>query len=273
MVSAAKLRKAQDAIIMIHPYGEKLSELLSNIKIQVNKTLDPYTEKRSEEKILIVLVTSNRGLCGAFNLNSAKKAIELVNDKFKEQFERENVDIACIGKKGADYLKNKGYKIHSLDQELTEKVTFEKAFKFSESLMSEYSEGNYDRIELIFNRFKNAAVQRLSVETFLPLSLHVNEDEEKEENKPESEEYIFEPSIDYIIQELIPLFLKTQFYQVLLEASASEHGARMTAMHKASDNADKITRELKLNYNKARQSLITNELIEIVSGADALGKA
>ncbi len=269
MVSAAKLRRAQDSIITLKPYSDELMEILDRIRGYVADTKNPFTEKRPVNKVLIILVTSNRGLCGSFNLNSSKKVIELLNNEFSKQFKNGNTEIICVGKKGADYLKIKGYKVSSVNHELLEKPDPDKVFSFIESTMNKFESCDIDHVELVFNKFKNAAVQRLVSETFLPLYI---EPTDKDEEVTNAIEYIFEPDKDHLIRNLIPLIIKILFYSALLESSASEHGARMTAMHKASDNAEKLIRELKLNYNKARQSLITNELIEIVSGADALRK-
>ncbi len=268
MVSAAKLRRVQDAIIMMKPYCDELMEIFDRIGGYVLQTNNPFTEKRPVNSVLIILVTSNRGLCGSFNLNSAKRAIELINKEFSKQHKSGNTEIICIGKKGADYLRLKGYNIKSVNQELLEKPSPDKTFSFIEPIMRKFENREFDRVVVVCNKFKNAAVQRLVSETFLPINIDPPEDVENNNDN----EYILEPSKDYLVQSLIPLVLKTKFYSALLNSSASEHGARMTAMHKASDNADKLTRELKLNYNKARQSHITNELIEIVSGADALNK-
>ena len=271
MVSAAKLRKAQDAIIQMRPYAWKLHEILKHCQMCMPKKETPYYSHRKLKKALIVIIGSNRGLCGAFNINVAKKAIDLTNKQYRKLSAKKMVDIYCIGKKAEDYLKAKGYSIAQTRHDLVDELSFEYTIPFIQSLLDSFTGGDYDRIEIIYNQFKNAAVQIITHETFLPISLP-EEFCTPEEMDLAKHTYIIEPSEDFIVGRLMPKVLKTEFYKALLESAASEFGARMTSMHKATDNADQLIKELRMQYNKARQSSITNEIIEIVSGAEALKK-
>jgi F-type H+-transporting ATPase subunit gamma len=259
MVSAAKLKKAQDAITAMRPYAEKLTELLQN----VSATLDgdaggEYTSQREVNKVLIVAITSNRGLAGAFNSNIIKQAKEVA-----ESYSGKQVDVFAIGKKGNDILR-KTHTVIENKSEIFDELTFERVSQIAEALTDKFVTGEYDKIELIYNQFKNAATQIVQVEQFLPLA-------PIQSNIPASTgEYIFEPSKEEIVLTLIPKSLKTQLYKAIRDSFASEHGARMTAMHKATDNATELRNQLKLTYNKARQAAITNEILEIVGGAEAL---
>ena len=259
MVSAAKLKKAQDAITAMRPYAEKLTELLQN----VSATLDgdaggEYTSQREVNKVLIVAITSNRGLAGAFNSNIIKQAKEVA-----ESYSGKQVDVFAIGKKGNDILR-KTHTVIENKSEVFDELTFERVSQIAEALTDKFVTGEYDKIELIYNQFKNAATQIVQVEQFLPLA-------PIQSNIPASTgEYIFEPSKEEIVLTLIPKSLKTQLYKAIRDSFASEHGARMTAMHKATDNATELRNQLKLTYNKARQAAITNEILEIVGGAEAL---
>ena len=259
MVSAAKLKKAQDAITAMRPYAEKLTELLQN----VSATLDgdaggEYTTQREINKVLIVAITSNRGLAGAFNTNVIKQAKEVADSYAGKQ-----VDIFAIGKKGNDILRKTNNVIENKN-EIFDLLTFENVAVIADSLTEKFIAGDYDKIEIIYNQFKNAATQIVQVEQFLPLA-------PIKSDKPASTgDYIFEPSKEEIVLTLIPKSLKTQLYKAIRDSFASEHGARMTAMHKATDNATELRNQLKLTYNKARQAAITNEILEIVGGAEAL---
>lgn len=264
MVSAAKLKKAQDAILQIRPYADKLHQILTSISASLDNVEDSvYTQAREPENILIILVTSNRGLCGGFNTNITKKAVELVHAKYTRQLKLGKVDFMSIGKQGARQLKYQNLKVATEENELFDALTFENASAIATKAMQAFENGDYDRIELVYNQFKNAAVQIQTTEQFLPIEM------EEEENNTNFD-FIYEPSKENIIQELIPRSLKIQFYKALLDSHAAEHGARMTAMHQATDNATELIGSLTLEYNKARQSSITGEILEIVSGAEAL---
>ncbi len=271
MVSAAKLRKAQDAIIQMRPYAQKLHHILEHCQMCMPNKETPYYSHRELKRVLLVVIGSNRGLCGAFNINVAKKAIEVANYDYKEQFKAGSLDIACIGKKAEDYLKSKNYEVAATRHDLVDNLSFENSLPYIQELIDSFTGETYDRIELIYNTFKNAAVQILTYETFLPLSIP-QEFCTPEEIEQARHTYIIEPSGDFLMERLMPKVLKTEFFKALLESSASEYGARMTSMHKATDNAEKLIKELRMQYNKARQSSITNEIIEIVGGAEALKK-
>ena len=265
MVSAAKLKRAQDAILQIRPYADKLHHILMTISASLKSSEDSiYTKPRDPEKVLIVLLSSNRGLCGGFNASISKKAVELVRNKYKEQLRKGNVKILCIGKQGQRQMIHREMPVTGNKNELFDELSFENVSEVASELMKWFREGTYDRIELVYNQFKNAAVQIQTTEQYLPVEMEI------EEEKQSMVDYIYEPSKEYIIQELIPKSLKIQFYKAMLDSNAAEHGARMTAMHQATDNATGLLGELTLQYNKARQATITNEILEIVSGAEAL---
>nr|WP_321353597.1 ATP synthase F1 subunit gamma [uncultured Draconibacterium sp.] len=264
MVSAAKLKKAQDAILQIRPYADKLHQILTSLSASLENVEDSvYTQSRTPEKVLLILVSSNRGLCGGFNANITKKAVEVAHSKYAQQLNLGNVDFMCIGKQGARQLKHRGYNVVADENELFDNLSFENVSRVAEECMKSFADKHYDRIELVYNQFKNAAVQVQAAEQFLPV--------EMEEAAEESNfDFIYEPSKEHIIEELIPRSLKIQFYKALLDSNAAEHGARMTAMHQATDNATELIGSLTLEYNKARQASITGEILEIVSGAEAL---
>lgn len=266
MVSAAKLRKAQNAVQQMRPYAQKLNEIFQNVSSGLDSVDDiVYARQREVNKVAIVVITSNGGLCGAFNTNVVKQAITLAKEKYSNQLELGNVHFYCIGKKGAEQLKSRGYNVTQNFNELYTKMTYEKVSAVATSFMDKFVAGEYDSVELVYNKFKNAASQALATEKFLPIDLSL-----KSESASLNNDYIFEPSKEFIIRELVPQSLRIKFYRTLLESIASEHGARMTAMHKATDNASEFIKALKLEYNKARQASITNEILEIVSGANAL---
>lgn len=259
MVSAAKLKKAQDAITNMRPYANKLTELLQNLSATLDgDTGSVYATKREVEKVLIVAITSNRGLCGAFNTNIIKKAILISEEKYANQ----EVSMLTIGKKGHDILV-KNQSIFSNENDIYEHLTFEKTAEIAQSIMDAYATGKFDRIDLVYNHFKNAGNQIPTQEQFLPI-------ESAKEASNANTDYIFEPSKEVIVNTLIPKSLKMQLYKAIRDSYASEHGARMTAMHKATDNAGELREELTLSYNKARQAAITGEILEIVGGASAL---
>lgn len=267
MVAASKLRKAQNAILSMRPYAQKLHNIMQDLSNDLNGSDEGvYATDRGDNKVLIVTVTSNRGLCGAFNANIVKSAVNLIEDKYAEQYEKGNVNLMCIGKKGADGLISAGYKPISIIIDVFDHLSFENTVLIAEELMQLFLDKKYDKIILIYNQFKNAAVQLLQEEQFLPI-VKSGENDNKEESKAN---YIFEPSKGEILEVLVPKAIKVQLYKALLDSFASEHGARMTAMHQATENADEMIKDLKLTYNKARQASITNEILEIVGGAEAL---
>ena len=269
MVSAAKLRKAQDSIVRMRPYAEKLNEILTIVSSNLDSDIEnKYAVRKNKERILIVVITSNRGLCGGFNSNVVKRTTELLTQKYEEFSQKGKVDVVAIGKKGIDGLKAKGIKVSRGYIELYDGLSFTLVTEITQCILDGYTEGIYDHVELVYNQFKNAAVQTLVTEQFLPVKkLETNDIQTlKGEFRPW---YIFEPSMQEIADKIIPQSLKIQFYKAILDSVASEQGARMTAMHKATDNAGVLIRELKLQYNQARQTSITNEILEIVSGANA----
>jgi F-type H+-transporting ATPase subunit gamma len=259
MVSAAKLKKAQDAITAMRPYAEKLTELLQNLSATLDGDIGgEFTTQREVKKVLIVAITSNRGLCGAFNTNVIKEV-----KSRSEFFAGKQVDVFAIGKKGNDAL-IKSLSVIDNQSHVFDELTFENVALIADTLTQKFVSGDYDKIELVYNQFKNAATQLVQVEQFLPLAALASD------NPVSNGDYIFEPSKEEIVLTLIPKSLKTQLYKGIRDSFASEHGARMTAMHKATDNATEMRDQLKLTYNKARQAAITNEILEIVGGAEAL---
>jgi F-type H+-transporting ATPase subunit gamma len=265
MVSAAKLKKAQDSILQIRPYADKLHEILTSLSASLESVEDSvYTQSREPNKVLIVLISSNRGLCGGFNANISKKAIELVNTKYSEQLKLGNVSFISIGKQGGRQMKHRNMNVVGDKNEIFNSLAFENVSLITQEIMDSFADEKYDRVELVYNQFKNAAVQIQTTEQFLPVEIN------EENNDTTKFDFIYEPSKDKIIYELIPRSLKIQVYKALLDSNAAEHGARMTAMHQATDNATDLLKELTLQYNKARQATITGEILEIVSGAEAL---
>ena len=268
MVSAAKLRKAQNAVTQMRPYAIKLQEILSNLSASLDSNDGVYSAEREVKNVLFVSITSNRGLCGGFNNNVIKTVKRLAGTEYKDC----NVSVLSIGKKSTDAFKNtelgiKGTLLPRHAETIWDDLTFENSSEIAQKLMEQFAEGHQDKIVLVYNQFKNAAVQLIQEEQFLPvLPPKIDENE-----SGSTADYIFEPNKEFIIEEMIPKSLKTQLFKALLDSNASEHGARMTAMHKATDNAQDIQDELKLVYNKARQAAITNEILEIVAGAEALG--
>lgn len=267
MVSAAKLRRAQDAITQMRPYATKLSELLSNLSASAEDSAESaYTETRNVERVLLIPITSNRGLAGAFNANIIKETNRLIAEKYNGK----DITVLAIGKKADDFFRKTAYNIKGTTlpsklDEVYDDLTFERVSDVASKIMNSFSYKQFDKVELIYNEFVNAAVQNVNVEQFLPIL-----PPEQEEGKSVNTDYIFEPSQEEIVTELIPKSLKIQLYKAILDSYASEHGARMTAMHKATDNATELIGDLKLVYNKARQAAITNEILEIVGGAEAL---
>lgn len=258
MVSAAKSKKAQDAIMAMKPYANKLNEILQGLGDNLSQPNPYLPQKKGNERVLIVAIASDRGLCGAFNSNVIKQALVAI-----EAFPNKEVAFWTIGKKANDMLKKTG-KVERYCEHVFDNLTFARSKEIANALMQGYLQGEYERVVLVYNTFKNVATQIILQENFLPIEPKLHE--------VESADYIFEPSQKEIVDELVPKSLELQFYKALRDSFAAEHGARMTAMHKATDNATALRDELKLTYNKARQTAITNEILEIVSGAEALGK-
>lgn len=259
MVSAAKLKKAQDAITAMRPYADKLTELLQNLSATLEGDLGgSFTTEREVNKVLLVAITSNRGLCGGFNSAIIKETISLIANKYTDK----EVSILAIGKKANDLL-SKTHKVIANKSDVFDTLTFENAAAIAQEIMNQFEEGNFDKVELVYNQFKNAATQIVQVERFLPI-------EQTKTETTSNLDYIFEPSKVEIVEGLIPKSLKMQLFKAIRDSFASEHGARMTAMHKATDNAGELRDELLLQYNKARQAAITGEILEIVGGSEAL---
>ena len=292
MVAASKLRKSQNAILALRPYAEKFSEIISDVSkstsLQVNETTSRSTEAQSRgiakffvqssslnnqqlERVLIIPVSSNKGLCGVFNANVIRATINLIKEEYQELYDNNKVDILCIGSKVEDTLKFKKYPVIGNENELLDKLTYDNTVPFTEMLIKYFEEKRYDRIVFVYNQFKNAATQILVTEQFLPIiSQQDNESQSRRVAETQSSEFIFQPSREEILETMIPKSLKLQVYKMLLDSFASEQGARMISMTQATDNATELLKELNLTYNKARQSAITNELVEIVSGANAI---
>lgn len=264
MVSAAKLKRATNAIVQLRPYANKLRDILAQVSASVEGTDSPYTQDRAPEKVMVVVITSNRGLAGAFNANAIKTANNLIFNKYADQHARGNLSIVAIGKRGFEFFSRRNFNVIGNNHDLFSNLNFENVSKLTEFIMDEFKKGNVDRVEVVYNQFRNAAVQILTSEQLLPLL-----PEESDTNAVELD-YIIEPSKEKIIEELIPKAIKTQLFKAVLDSNASEHGARMTAMDKATENAGDLLKQLKLSYNQARQAAITTELTEIVSGAAAL---
>ena len=265
MVSAAKFRRAQNAILTMRPYAEKLSEIISDIDVADGMDT-PYHQVRKTEKVLLVVIASNKGLCGAFNSNIIKEANKRI-DYYLQSNDNISLSLMTIGKRSTDFFSKRTSFVTDSHVEILDKPGFDAISEVAETIMKRFCEKKYDKVELIYNRFKNSLTQIVSVEQFLPI---LTNNDFKEQQSNIQNDYIYEPDKKSILCEMIPLSLRSQFYRVILDSLASEHGARMTAMQKATDNATELLKELKLTYNKARQTSITNEIIEIVSGAEAL---
>lgn len=268
MVAAAKLRRAQDNITQMRPYAHKLSGILKNLSSITDgeNYSGKFSEVRAEQNILLIVITSDKGLCGAFNSSIFKATNKRIAEAYKSQFDAGKVSILPIGKKAFEYFTKRNYNVIGDFWDMFTPVSFEKTAEAAQFAMDNFVEGNYDKVEIIYNEFKNVATQILRVEQFLPVV--ANEESEKADY---GVDYIFEPSRDEIVKELIPKSLKIQLFKAVLESNASEHGARMTAMDQATDNAGELLKELKLTYNRTRQAAITTEILEIVAGAEALG--
>lgn len=260
MVSAAKLKKAQDAITAMRPYSDKLTELIQNLSSSIDgDTQNPYTEQRPVQNVLVLVITSNRGLCGGFNSN----VVKAVSKNISTVYANKKLSLITLGKKGNDILQ-KSFEIETNNNEIFDELTFSNASAIADSFMADFTSKKYDKIEVVYNRFKNAATQIVTTETLLPIV------SEQDDQNAAGADYIFEPTQENIVQELLPKSIKMQLFKALRDSFASEHGARMTAMHKATDNATELRDQLKLSYNQARQAAITNEILEIVGGAEAL---
>ena len=260
MVSAAKLKRAQDAILQMRPYANKLTELLVNLSSSLDSSDGgDFSSEREISNVLLVPITSNRGLCGGFNANIIKQTLNLIRNDYAGK----DVSILSIGKKSSEYFRNNNYNVISSHDEIFADLTYDNIAKISEDIMQSFLDLKYDKVVLIYNQFKNAATQNVMSENFLPV-------QSPNDENASIGEYIFEPEKKEIIQQLIPKSLKTQMFKAVLDSHASEHGARMTAMHKATDNASELKKDLTLSYNKARQAAITAEILEIVGGAEAL---
>jgi F-type H+-transporting ATPase subunit gamma len=265
MVAAAKLKRAQDRITMMRPYSQKLSTILQNVSGGGEEMNNPYAKERPIENILLILVTSDKGLCGAFNSTVTRKVTSLMEGEYKSIAEAGNLHFMTIGKKSSDFLKRNKLSFNGDYMDLFNRLNYVDVSEAAQFVMDEFAKGTYDKVEIIYNEFKNAATQVLNQEQFLPIAKADNAEGKAIEN-----DYSFEPSRDYIEKELIPTSLKTQLFKALLDSNASEHGARMTAMDKATENAGDLLKELRLTYNRTRQAAITTEILEITAGAEAL---
>lgn len=259
MVAASKLRKSQNAIMALRPYAEKFSEIMAKVMTQTQ------TQTQTGGRVLIIPVSSNKGLCGVFNANVIRSTINLIKEEYQSYLDNDRLDILCVGSKVEESLKFKKYPVIGNENELLDNLTYNNVIPFAEKLMRDFEDKKYDKIVFIYNQFKNAATQFLVTEQFLPIA-----NSHQPTASESSSDYIFQPNKEDIYNEMIPKSLKMQAYKILLDSYASEQGARMVSMTQATDNAAELLKELNLSYNKARQSAITNELVEIVSGAEAL---
>lgn len=266
LVAASKLRKAQNAIVALRPYSNKMQDILQNLSASMDsENYSEYAVNRPEEKILIIALASNRGLCGAFNTNVIKLTRNLIYQKFARQNEKGNVSLICAGKHLSDFFVRRGIKLEGRYDAIFDKPEYQAVSDIAEGVMRDFVQKKYDSVYIVYNQFKNAATQTLLSEQLLPVKPAI-----QERNQKHTADYIFQPFKREILDDLVPRSLKIQLYKAVLDSYASEQGARMTAMHQATDNAKEILRQLKLAYNKARQNAITNEILEIVSGANAL---
>ncbi|MCP9748499.1 ATP synthase F1 subunit gamma [Lacihabitans sp. CS3-21] len=265
MVAAAKLRRAQDRIIQMRPYAKKLNELIAQVSqgTEVGAS-SPYTQVREVKNVLIMMVTSDRGLCGAFNTNVIKAAVAFINENYPVQLDKGNISVLSLGKKGSEAFTRRGIKVDNEFTDIFQRLSFDTAKEAAEKVMAAFAEGTYDEVVLVYNEFKNVATQIIRTEKILPLV------SEESEEKTSNTDYIFEPSEEEIILELIPKAIKLSVFKAVLDSNASEHGARMTAMDKATENGGELLKALKIEYNRSRQAAITKEILEIVGGAEAL---
>jgi F-type H+-transporting ATPase subunit gamma len=268
MVAASKLRRAQNAILKLRPYAAKLREIMQNLSASADDTsASIYSDDRKPVRILLVVFTSNRGLCGAFNSNILKATQQLITTTFAEQHGKNQLTLITVGKKASEFFRKRKYNVAESWDEIFDNLSYDKVSPYAEKLMKAFAAREYDRIILVYNQFKNAATQRLVEEQFLPV---LPSEKPAVAGKKKEADYIFEPSQEVLLRELLPKSLRIQFHKAALDSFASEQGARMTAMQQATDNAREILRDLQISYNKARQGAITKELLEIVSGAEAL---
>ena len=266
MVSAAKLRRAQDAIVQMRPYASKLKEILENLSASLNSSEGIYSKQRDVKNVLLIVITSNRGLCGGFNANINRTVNRMIREEYAAQAKEGNVKVLAIGKKATDFFSKQANVYGGNHNDVYLKLNFVSVSAIAEKVMKEFADGNYDKVEVVYNQFKNAAVQYVITEQVLPI---VPPKKKANESKA-ANDYIFEPNKEDLVLDLIPKTIKIQLYKALLDSHASEHGARMTAMNKATDNAGEILKALRLEYNKRRQAAITGEILEIVAGAEAL---
>jgi len=267
MVAASKLRRAQNAILKMRPYAAKLKDILQNLSASLDSgDANMYSQQRNIEKVLLVVITSNRGLCGAFNTNILRTATQRMQTEYPKQLQTGNISVMTIGRKATEYFAKRQFKVISSHDSIFDNLTYENVSVIASMAMASFAKKEFDRVDIVYNQFKNAAVQRVVVEQFLPIETPAENSVVSKSNN----DFIFLPSKEEIVEELIPKSLKIQFYKSILDSYASEHGARMTAMHQATDNAGDLIKELNLAYNKARQAAITKEILEIVSGAEAL---
>ena len=269
MVAASKMRKAQDMILQLRPFAEKLTALQKNVAASVSEDaiVSAYTKEREPLKILIVVIASDRGLCGAFNSNTFKRTLSLINEEYQEQFRNNNVTVLPIGNKAFEFCRRRSLDMDPDYKDSLHELTFENISNVAEFLMESFTEGRFDRIILVYNEFKNAATQILRAEQYLPI---IQDDLAEEGTGGYGVEYIYEPSKEELLADLIPRSLKIQLYRAILESNASEQGARMVAMDQATENAGELLQQLRLTYNRTRQASITREILEIVAGAEAL---
>jgi F-type H+-transporting ATPase subunit gamma len=269
MVSAAKLRRAQENITQLRPYAQKLSQMLATVSAGAETAAEsPYKQARIIDRVLLIVITSDRGLAGAFNTNAIKGALTLLDSKYASQARSGNVEIMAIGKKGAEAFQRRGFKVNTNHVDAFGSLSFATVREAAEEAMHGFAEGRYDVVEVVYNEFRNAAVQIIRTEQMLPIV-----SAEPAAGSSSAINYIFEPSEEEIVTELIPKTIKIQLYKAVLDSNAAEHGARMTAMDKATDNAGELLKELRLVYNRTRQAAITTEILEIVGGAEALAAA
>lgn len=271
MVAASKLRRAQGRLLQMRPYAQKLAQILQNVSDSLGEdVVNEYAVQREVKNVLLIVISSDRGLCGSFNSSIFRATRELINQEYSEYQKSGRLHILPVGLKGHAFFKKRDYQLTDSYKDLFSDPSFDHVKEAAVFAMDGFVEGKYDKVIIIYNEFKNVATQVLRFEQFLPIT-SIEQTSEAETEKKASVDYIFEPSVRYIVEELIPQSLKVQFYKAFLESNAAEHGARMTAMDKATDNAGELLQELRLQYNRTRQAVITKEILEIVAGAEALG--